>query len=116
VIQTDPVNNRKLEVIMKSLLSAVVLASALIVPAVSFAQANAPVTRAQVRAELVAAQKAGLVYQNDTEYPKAVPQSTTVGAAPVESSQDVGGVNVGSSDAGSRSSVQQRLFSTYRGQ
>jgi hypothetical protein len=51
---------------MKSLISAVVVASALIVPAISFAQqANVPLTRAQVRAEIVTAQKAGLLYQNE---------------------------------------------------
>ena len=102
---------------MKSLLSAVVVASALIVPAVSFAQqANGPVTRAQVRAELVAAQKAGLVYQNDTEYPKSAPQSDAATLASTQGSNDVGGASGGSSAAGAPSSVQQRLFSTYRGQ
>jgi hypothetical protein len=117
VIQTDPTNNRILEVVMKSLISAVVLASALIVPAVSFAQqTNAPITRAQVRAEIVTAQKAGLLYQNDTEYPKAVPQSGAAVVASAQGSQDVGGVNGGSSAAGAPATVQQRLFSTYRGQ
>src|SRR6266702_3498149 len=112
---------------MKSLLSAVIVASALIVPAVSFAQqVNGPVTRAQVRAELVAAQEAGLVYQNDTNYPKSVPQTGAAVAAVAQNSQDVGGVSTGSSASGVRasgvrasgtpSSVQQRLFSTYRGQ
>ncbi|WNC94019.1 DUF4148 domain-containing protein [Paraburkholderia sp. FT54] len=102
---------------MKSLISAVVIASALIVPAVSFAQqANGPATRAQVRAELVVAQKAGLLDQNDTNYPKTVPQSGTAVAAVAQGSQDVGGMKAGSSDAGARESVQQRLFSTYRGQ
>ncbi|SMG56051.1 DUF4148 domain-containing protein [Paraburkholderia susongensis] len=102
---------------MKSLLSAMVVASALIVPAVSFAQqANGPVTRAQVRSELVAAQKAGLVYQNDTEYPKAVQQGSATVVASEQSAQDFGGVKASSSDAGAPSSVQQRIFSTYRGQ
>jgi uncharacterized protein YpmB len=102
---------------MKSLISAVVIASALIVPAVSFAQqANGPVTRAQVRAELVAAQKAGLLNQNDTDYPKTLPQSVTTVAAVAQGSEDIGGVKAVSSDAGARDTVQQRLFSTYRGQ
>jgi len=101
---------------MKSLLSAVIVASALIVPAVSFAQqADAPLTRAQVRAELVAAQKAGLLNQNDVNYPKAVPQDTTTAIAAAQGSRDVGGVKASSSDAGAPVSVQQRLFSTYRG-
>ncbi|OLL28354.1 hypothetical protein BTH42_27860 [Burkholderia sp. SRS-W-2-2016] len=99
---------------MKSLLSAVVVASALIVPAMSFAQ-QAPVTRAQVRAELVAAQKAGLVYQNDTEYPKAVPQNSATVVASADSAKDFGGVKANASDAGGRQSVEQRIFSTYRG-
>jgi hypothetical protein len=101
---------------MKSLISAVLVASALIVPAVSFAQqANAPLTRAQVRAEIVTAQKAGLLYQNDTEYPKLAAQNAPVVVASAEGSQDVGGVSAVSSEAGAPASVQQGLFSTYRG-
>ncbi|CAB3776943.1 hypothetical protein LMG28614_00317 [Paraburkholderia ultramafica] len=44
---------------MKTLISAVVVAAALVVPVASFAQSNQPVTRAQVRAELVQLEKAG---------------------------------------------------------
>jgi hypothetical protein len=56
----------------KSLIPAVVIASALAAPAVSFAQqSNAPVTRAQVQGELVQLEKAG--YQpsraNNLYYP-----------------------------------------------
>jgi hypothetical protein len=69
-----------------------------------------------VRAELVAAQKAGLLNQNDTNYPKTVPQSVTTVAAVAQGSEDIGGVKAVSSDAGARDTVQQRLFSTYRGQ
>jgi parvulin-like peptidyl-prolyl isomerase len=98
------------EVIMKSLLSAVVVASALIVPTVSFAQSNAPVTRAQVRAELVAAQQNGTLDQNDVAYPAAKPQ---FGAT--SQSSEVGGVTAGTSQSGSRPSVEQRIFSTFRG-
>jgi hypothetical protein len=99
------------EVIMKSLLSAVVVASALIVPAVSFAQAsNAPVTRAQVQAELVAAQQNGSLDQNDVAYPPAKPQ---FGAT--SGSTEVGGVTAGTSESGKRPSVEQRIFSTFRG-
>lgn len=101
---------------MKSLVSAVVIASALVVPAVAFAQqANGP-TREQVRAELVTAQKAGLLNQNDVNYPKTVPQGATAVAAVATGSRDVGGVKAVSSDAGARDSLQQGLFATYRGQ
>lgn len=44
---------------MKSLLKAVAIAAVLAVPAVSFAQSNQPVTRAQVRAELIQLEQAG---------------------------------------------------------
>jgi hypothetical protein len=44
---------------MKSLISAVVVATVLAAPIAAFAQSNQPVTRAQVRAELVQLEKAG---------------------------------------------------------
>jgi uncharacterized membrane protein len=44
---------------MKSLIQAVVVAAALAAPVAVFAQSNAPLTRAQVRAELVQLEKAG---------------------------------------------------------
>jgi hypothetical protein len=43
----------------KFLISALVLSSALAAPAFAFAQSNGPVTRAQVKAELVQLEKAG---------------------------------------------------------
>ncbi|MFM0641785.1 DUF4148 domain-containing protein [Paraburkholderia metrosideri] len=44
---------------MKTLISAVVVAAALVAPVASFAQSNQPVTRAEVRAQLVQLEKAG---------------------------------------------------------
>ncbi|CAN7660075.1 DUF4148 domain-containing protein [Caballeronia sp. LjRoot34] len=44
---------------MKSVTRAIVLAVAFSAPAAAFAQSNGPVTRAQVRAELVQLEKAG---------------------------------------------------------
>ncbi|WMY11600.1 DUF4148 domain-containing protein [Paraburkholderia phenoliruptrix] len=55
---------------MKSLTQAVVIATVLAAPVASFAQSNQPVTRAQVRAELIQLEKAG--YQpsrSDPYYP-----------------------------------------------
>ncbi len=43
----------------KFLISALVLSSALAAPAFAFAQNNAPITRAQVKAELIQLEKAG---------------------------------------------------------
>ena len=57
---------------MKSLIQAAVVAAALVAPAVSFAQqSNAPLTRAQVRAELVELEKAGYnpANANTVDYP-----------------------------------------------
>ncbi|MFP4893236.1 DUF4148 domain-containing protein [Paraburkholderia sp. EG304] len=55
---------------MKTLISAVAIAAALVVPVASFAQASQPVTRAQVRAELIQLEKAGYnPSANDVNYP-----------------------------------------------
>jgi hypothetical protein len=44
---------------MKSLIKAVAIAAVLAAPVVSFAQSNQPVTRAEVRAQLIQLEKAG---------------------------------------------------------
>ncbi|RKP43862.1 DUF4148 domain-containing protein [Trinickia fusca] len=55
---------------MKTILSAVLLSCALAAPAVSFAEANQPVTRAQVGTELKQLEDAGYRPSgNDTVYP-----------------------------------------------
>ncbi|WP_144158975.1 DUF4148 domain-containing protein [Paraburkholderia sp. BCC1885] len=56
---------------MKSLIKAVAIAAVLAAPVVSFAQTNEPVTRAQVRAELIQIEKAGYnpSTSNDYDYP-----------------------------------------------
>jgi hypothetical protein len=56
---------------MKSIVYAAVLASVLAAPVASFAQSNEPLTRAQVRAELIQVEKAGYnpASSNDTSYP-----------------------------------------------
>lgn len=100
---------------MKSLVSAVLVA-ALAVPAISFAQqSNAPVTRAQVRAELVAAQKAGLLTQADPVYPKSADQGAAIEVAQ-QTSPAVGGAMMGKSESGSRVTPDNGIFATYRGQ
>ncbi|MGF6542865.1 type II secretory pathway pseudopilin PulG [Paraburkholderia youngii] len=55
---------------MKTLISAVAIAAALVVPVASFAQASQPVTRAQVRAQLIQLEQAGYnPSANDVNYP-----------------------------------------------
>jgi len=88
---------------MKSLIQAVAVASVLIVPVSSFAQSNGPVTRAQVRAELVQLEKAGYhVGDGDqAHYPDAIQAAEAkVAAQQVAASGGYGGVASGSSDAG----------------
>jgi hypothetical protein len=59
---------------MKSIVYAAVLASVLAAPVASFAQSNEPVTRAQVRAELIQLEKAGYnpASSNDASYPNDI--------------------------------------------
>jgi hypothetical protein len=59
---------------MKALISAVVVAVAIAAPVASFAQSNEqPLTRAQVRADLVQLEKAGYDPLSDrTDYPKNI--------------------------------------------
>ncbi|MBV8628877.1 MAG: DUF4148 domain-containing protein, partial [Paraburkholderia sp.] len=83
---------------MKAVLSAALIASVLAAPAVSIAQeSNAPATRAEVHAELVQAQKAGLLDQNDTNYPKLyAAQSAAPVAVAQQQTEAVGGMSSGS--------------------
>jgi hypothetical protein len=56
---------------MKSLISSIAVAVALIVPAVSFAQASGDgITRAQVRAQVVQAEQQGVLHQPKAHYPQ----------------------------------------------
>lgn len=58
---------------MKTLIHAAIVATVLSTPAFSFAQSNNPLTRAQVRAELVELERAGYhVGDDDPHYPDAI--------------------------------------------
>jgi hypothetical protein len=86
---------------MKSIIYAVAAASILSMPLVSFAQvqSNQPLTRAEVRADLVRLEQAGYrpVAGNDTYYPNDIQ------AAEARVAQEgVGGVQGGSTQSGSR--------------
>ncbi|MFM0157064.1 MULTISPECIES: DUF4148 domain-containing protein [Paraburkholderia] len=66
---------------MKALLP-VILVAAFVFPAVSFAQqTNEPLTRAEVRAQLITAEQHGLVHQPKTQYPEAAPADVANSAA-----------------------------------
>jgi hypothetical protein len=89
---------------LKSLIPAVALASVLAAPAVSFAQSNAPVTRAQVRAELVQLEQAGwrpaMDMGNNPHYPDGIQAAEAKVAAQNGAAGGYGGVVSGSSEAG----------------
>src|ERR1700754_1745064 len=98
---------------MKSLIQAVVIAAVLAAPVASFEQSNQPVTRAQVRAELIQLETAG--YQPgpaDPCYPEDIqaaqarvnPQNATAQAADTTHS-GFGGVASGSSQSGATATV-----------
>ncbi|MEX3982522.1 DUF4148 domain-containing protein [Paraburkholderia sp. EG287A] len=86
---------------MKSLIQAVVVAAALAAPVAVFAQASQPLTRAQVRAELIQLEKAGYnpATGEDPSYPVDI-QAAEAKVAQRNAATGVGGVVSGSLDAG----------------
>ena len=86
---------------MKSLIHAVVIAAALAAPVAAFAQSNQPVTRAQVRAELIQLEEAG--YHpgdgDNTSYPAEI-QAAEAKVAAQNNATGMGGVTSGSFGAG----------------
>lgn len=98
---------------MKSLIQAVAVAVALVVPVASFAQSNAPVTRAQVRAELVQLEKAG--YRpgdgDNAHYPDAIQAAEAKVAATNGATSGYGGVVSTSSEAGQSHEVRASSYS-----
>ena len=87
---------------MKSLLYTAIAASILAIPVVSFAQqSNAPVTRAQVRAELIQIEQAGYTPgRRDPNYPEDIQAAQArVAAAQAQTSSYGPAVN-GSSQSG----------------
>jgi hypothetical protein len=87
---------------MKSLIQAVVIAAVLATPIATFAQSNQPVTRAQVRAELVQLEKAGYnpARGSDPYYPADVQAAEARVAAQNGATSGFGGVASGSSESG----------------
>jgi hypothetical protein len=87
---------------MKSLIQSIVIAAALTAPVAVFAQTNAPVTRAQVKAELVQFEQAGGARSlaNDPYYPEAAQAAQARIEAQNGNGQAYGGAHAGSSAAG----------------
>jgi hypothetical protein len=93
------------------LVQSLIVAAVLAVPAVSsFAQSNAPVTRAEVKAQLVQLEKAG--YQpgrDDPNYPADIQAAEARVAAQNGAAASFGGVSDGTSASGARAVVSPAL-------
>lgn len=91
---------------MKSVIQAVTLAAALAAPVAVLAQSNAPITRAQVRAELVQLEQAGYNPSRgeDANYPADI-QAAEAKVAAMNHTTDVGGTTEGTSESGERSAA-----------
>jgi hypothetical protein len=100
---------------MKSLIEAVVIAALITAPLAAFAQSNQPVTRAQVRAELVQLEKAGYnpALSNAEDYPVNIQAAEARVSAQNATAQasGYGTATNGSSQAGSRTEVTPSSYS-----
>lgn len=84
--------------VIQSLIVAASVAAAVALPTVSFAQSNQPLTRADVRAQLVELQKAGYNPASDqTQYPKNIEAAE----ARLDARKEVLESSYGSTSAGS---------------
>lgn len=67
------VDRHSFEVNIEKVIQSLIVAAAVALPVLSFAQSNPPLTRAEVRAQLVELQKAGYNPASDeTQYPKNI--------------------------------------------
>ncbi|WP_345816026.1 DUF4148 domain-containing protein [Paraburkholderia sp. PREW-6R] len=100
---------------MKSLIEAAVIAALITAPLAAFAQSNQPVTRAQVRAELVQLEKAGYnpAVASDPQYPQDIQAAEARVAAQNSAAQTsgYGSSSTGSSQSGSRTETTSSSYS-----
>jgi hypothetical protein len=103
--------------VKNSLVKAVAIAALLAVPVASFAQSNQPVTRAQVKQELIDLEKAGYnpATSNDYDYPANI-QAAEARVAAQKSAAQTGSTGYGpgangSSQAGQRAEVTVSTYS-----
>jgi hypothetical protein len=89
-------------VVMRSIFQAAIVFPVLVAPAIPFAQESAPVTRAQVRAELIELQHAGYHVGDDDQahYPDAIQAAEARVAAQHAMASARGGVDSESSMSG----------------
>jgi hypothetical protein len=86
------------------LIQSFVVAAVLAVPVVSFAQSNAPITRAEVRAQLIQLEQAGYNPASDqTQYPKNIEAAQ----ARVNAENGMSASSYGSSTNGTSASISR---------
>lgn len=87
---------------MNSLVKAIAIAVALCAPVASFAQSNQPLTRAEVRSQLVQVEKAGYnpAAADNATYPADIQAAEARVAASNGATSGVGGVVSGTSKSG----------------
>lgn len=100
----------------KSLIQAIAVAAVVTAPVASFAQATAPVTRAQLKSEIVQLEKAGYSPTgSDIDYPTnlqaAEARVEDAGRAAVKTTY--GGKLEGATESGSRASAASHAKSPY---
>jgi hypothetical protein len=102
-INADPLHYWR---ILMKLVQSLIVAALIAAPAVSFAQSNQPVTRAQVRAELVQLQQAGYNPASDnTQYPTNI--EAALSRIQAEKGAAYGGVAAGQSNSGAHRDTAQ---------
>ncbi|RBB35088.1 hypothetical protein DPV79_29790 [Burkholderia reimsis] len=94
---------------MKSLIKAVALAALVAAPVVSFAQSQQPLTRAQVRAELVQLEKAGYNPNDWINYPENIQAAQAKIAAAQNTGAQADATGYGSNPIGTSQSGQRVL-------
>ncbi|CAB3747339.1 hypothetical protein B7G54_02795 [Burkholderia puraquae] len=92
---------------MKSLIKAVALAALVAAPVVSFAQSQQPLTRAQVRAELVQLEKAGYNPNDWINYPENIQAAQAKIAAAQNTGAQADATGYGASPAATSQSGQR---------
>jgi hypothetical protein len=85
---------------MKSLIEAAVIAALIAAPLAAFAQSSQPVTRAEVRAQLVELEKAGYEPRDWANYPENIQAAEAHVAAEKGDASGYGASSNGSSQAG----------------
>lgn len=85
---------------MKTFIKFAIVIAALAAPALSFAQSNEPVTRAQVRAQLAQLEKAGYNPNGWMNYPTSLQRAEVIVAQQNSNAATYGGATNGTSQAG----------------